>query len=189
VPEKPDELWERAHDALRAPPVAEWDTWPFGGAAEPQALERPSAERPRHGAGGVDCSRCAEGDAGALWSNENWIVSALPPNGLPIVVLLETRAHHDFPDLPDELALELGPQLLRVHRAVLGVGGIGRVHVCRFGEGSEHCHIWFMARPARMPQLASSFAAIWDDILPPVPEDVWRANCELVRAALDGDDS
>jgi hypothetical protein len=189
VPEKPDELWERAHDALRAPPVAEWDTWPFAGAAEPQALERPSAERPRHGAGGVDCSRCAEGDAGALWSNEKWIVSALPPNGLPIVVLLETRAHHDFPDLPDELALELGPQLLRVHRAVLGVGGIGRVHVCRFGEGSEHCHIWFMARPARMPQLASSFAAIWDDILPPVPEDVWRANCELVRAALDGDDS
>jgi hypothetical protein len=126
-----------------------------------------------------------EGDAGALWSNENWIVSALPPNGLPIVVLLEPRAHHDFPDLPDELALELGPLLLRVQRAVFAVGEIANVHVCRWGDGGEHCHIWFMARPARMPQLMGSFAAIWDDILPPVPENVWRANCEVVKQQLN----
>ena len=41
-----------------------------------------------------------------------------------------------------------------------------------------------MARPARLEQLRSSFAAIWDDILPPTPEDIWRANLELVVAAL-----
>jgi hypothetical protein len=41
-----------------------------------------------------------------------------------------------------------------------------------------------MARPARIPQLIGSFAAIWDDILPPVPEDVWRENMALVAAAL-----
>jgi len=60
------------------------------------------------------------------------------------------------------------------------------VHVCRFGEGSEHFHMWFIARPARMPQLASSFAMVWDDVLPPVPDDVWRESCERVRAALHG---
>jgi hypothetical protein len=27
----------------------------------------------------------------------------------------------------------------------------------------------------------------WDDVLPPTPGDVWRANLELVRAALDGE--
>jgi len=186
VPEPPDAFWERAQGALRSPPVEEWDTWPFAGTATPRALERPTAERERSGAGGVGCRRCEQGDADALWSDANWIVHALPPSGLPILVLLETRAHYDFPDLPDELAAELGPLLLRVHRAVMAVGDIGRVHVCRFGEGGEHCHIWFIPRPARMPQLASSFAAIWDDVLPPVPEDVWRANCDRVAAALNG---
>ena len=41
-----------------------------------------------------------------------------------------------------------------------------------------------MARPARIRQLRDSFAAIWDDILPPLPEEVWRENVEIVRAAL-----
>lgn len=184
MPETPEQLWERAHDALRVPPVEEWETWPFVGSVRPRLLDPPTAEPDRHGAGGVDCRRCAEGDEDALWSDEHWIVRALPPNGLPMVVLLETRAHYDFQDLPDELAAELGPLLVRVQRAVFAVGEIGNVHMCRWGDGSEHCHIWFMARPARTPQLIGSFAAIWDDVLPPVPEDIWRANCELVRAEL-----
>lgn len=41
-----------------------------------------------------------------------------------------------------------------------------------------------MARPARMPQLRGSFAAIWDDLLPPVPEHVRRANLATVAHAL-----
>jgi hypothetical protein len=35
-----------------------------------------------------------------------------------------------------------------------------------------------------MPQLIGSFAAIWDDILPPLPEDIWRANLAAVAGAL-----
>jgi len=108
------------------------------------------------------------------------------PSGLPVVVLLETKRHVDFPDLSDELAAELGPLLLRIERAVSQIPGVGNVHVGRWGEGSEHCHIWFMARPARMAQFRSSFAAIWDDVLAPTPEDVWHENLELVRAALNG---
>jgi hypothetical protein len=41
-----------------------------------------------------------------------------------------------------------------------------------------------MARPARIPQLIGSFAAIWDDILPVTPDDVWQANLRTVARAL-----
>jgi diadenosine tetraphosphate (Ap4A) HIT family hydrolase len=186
VPETPEDFWERANGALSAPPVDEWETWPFEGAVTPRPLLPPEdAERPRAGAGGEDCRRCERGTEGALWFDDDWVVAALPePSGLPCVVLLHTRAHVDFHELPDRLARELGPLMLRVQRAVYAVGDIGNVHVCRWGDGSEHFHMWFMARPARVPQLAGSFAAIWDDMLPPVPESVWRANLEIVAASL-----
>lgn len=58
------------------------------------------------------------------------------------------------------------------------------MHVLRYGEGSDHLHLWFMARPARMEQLRSSFAAIWDDVLPRTPDETWQANLRLVVAAL-----
>ena len=72
----------------------------------PRPLAPPlAAEPPRRGAGGVDCWRCAHGDEAALWSNENWCVTPLSrPTGLPAVVILETRAHHDFHDLPRRVA-------------------------------------------------------------------------------------
>ena len=41
-----------------------------------------------------------------------------------------------------------------------------------------------MARPARFPQLIGSFAAIWDDILEPLPENVWRDNIAIVVREL-----
>jgi hypothetical protein len=102
-----------------------------------------------------------------------------------MVAFLETREHYDFGDLPDELAVELGPLLLKVQRAVFAIGDIGNVHVCRWGDGSEHFHMWFMARPARIPQLIGSFAAIWDDVVPPLPQEIWDANVEIVRRELN----
>jgi hypothetical protein len=76
--------------------------------------------------------------------------------------------------------------LVRVERAVSSVPGVGRVHVCRWGDGSYHLHYWFLARPARFPQLIGSFAAVWDDVLPPTPQDVWDENLRLIAAALGG---
>ena len=179
MPETPEQFWERARDALHVPPVQDWESWPFDG-------ELRVRERPRNGTGGVDCWRCSRGDDESLWSNEHWTVRSFDkPSGLPVVVLLETREHVDFTDLDHDRASELGPLLLKVQRAVLAVPGVGNVHVGRWGEGSEHCHIWFMARPARMEQFRSSFAAIWDDVLPPVPEEVWHANLEIVRRELN----
>ena len=86
--------------------------------------------------------------------------------------------------LPSALQVELGPLLVRIERAVASVGGVGRVHVCRWGDGGEHFHVWFIARPERLPQLKGSFVAIWDDILPPLPEALWRENLDTVAAAL-----
>jgi hypothetical protein len=41
-----------------------------------------------------------------------------------------------------------------------------------------------MARPARIPQLIGSFAAIWDDVLPPIPEQLRQENLAALKAAL-----
>ena len=186
--ETPEQLYARAADALRMPPVEEWDTFPFDGELSPRALLPPvEREEPRKGEGGVDCRRCAAADDDYLWTSERWrLTSMLEPTALPVIVLLEPREHYADPgDLPEELAAELGVLLGRIERAVRSVGEIGRVHVCRWGDGSEHLHWWFLARPARIPQLIGSFAAIWEDILPPMPEEVWRANLAAVKAALE----
>ena len=187
MPETPEELYERVKGSLRMPPVEEWDTFPFDGEMTPRALLPPvEQEKPRQGEGGIDCRRCTASDDEYIWTSERWRLLALGPTGLPVVVMLEPRAHFGEPgDLPDVLAAELGVLLARTERAIRSIGDIGRVHVCRWGDGGEHLHWWFMARPARTPQLIGSFAAIWDDILPPLPDEVWRANVDAVVAALE----
>lgn len=188
MPESPEELYERAKDALRMPPLEEWDTFPFEGEMRPRPLQPPTeVDKPRVGAGGVDCWACTAADDDFIWTNERWrLVAGEAAHALPVVVLLMPREHFADPgDLPDDLAAELGVQLARIERAVRSVGEIGRVHVCRWGDGSEHLHWWFMARPARIPQLIGSFAAIWDDVLPPIPQTVRQENLAALRAALD----
>ena len=192
MPETPEELYARAAGALRMPPVETWDTFPFDGELTPRALLPPvEQEEPRRGAGGVDCWRCERSRQRVHLGERALAPPSLPePTGLPVVLLLEPRVHFGEPgDLPDELAAELGLLIARIERAIRSIGEIGRVHVCRWGDGGEHLHWWFMARPARLPQLIGSFAAIWDDILPPTPEDVWRANLDAVVAALEQDDA
>ena len=186
MPETPEELYERARDALHTPPVEEWETWPFEGAVHLRALQPPAAdEKSRHGEGGIDCHACAKSSDDLIWEDGHWQLTALGPTGLPLVLILEPKEHYDIETLPPELAAELGPLMQRIERAVRAVGGIGRVHIGRWGEGSEHLHWWFMARPARMRQLSDSFAAIWDEILPPVPEEQWRADLAALVEALD----
>jgi diadenosine tetraphosphate (Ap4A) HIT family hydrolase len=185
MPENAHEIHARAAGALRSPPVQDWPTWPFEGPVRPKALDAPGSEPERDGEDGVDCSACARPDADYLWTDENWRLWALPPSGLPIVLILEPRAHYDGPStLPDDLAREQGVMLGRVERAVLSVGEIGRVHIGRWGEGGAHLHWWFIARPKGFPQLASSMAELWDEVLPPTPEDVWRGNAERVAEAM-----
>lgn len=187
MPESPDELHARAAGALQVPPVDEWDSWPFEPAdLRPKALRPPEPDPVIAGTGGVDCVACRTPDSEYLWTDERWRLTSLPePSGLPVIVLLEPREHHSGPaDLPDDLAREQGVMLGRVERAVLSVGGIGKVHIGRWGEGADHLHWWFMGRPAGLGQLRSSFAQIWDDVLPPLPRDVWEDNLARVVASL-----
>jgi diadenosine tetraphosphate (Ap4A) HIT family hydrolase len=193
MPETPEELHARAKDDLSLPPLDEWESWPFVGALRPKALDPLTPEPEIDGKGGVGCSACAKPDDAYLWADERWRLLAPPePGGLPVIVLLEPRAHHaSMADLPDDLARDLGPLMGRVERAVLSVGGIGKVHIGRWGEGAEHLHWWFIARPEGFGQLRSSFAEIWDGVLPPTPQDVWEANLAIVAATLreqDGGD-
>jgi diadenosine tetraphosphate (Ap4A) HIT family hydrolase len=189
--ESAQQMYERATAAATAdgrlamPAVAEWDTFPFEGDVRVRPLTPPAAEAPRQGEDPADCRTCAEPDEAYVWSDERWRLAALrQPSGLPVVVILYPRAHLDLGDLPDDLAADMGLLTVRVERAVRRVGGIGRVHVGRWGDGGAHLHVWFMARPEGLLQLRGSFAAIWDDILPPLPEEIWRANLATVAAAM-----
>ena len=189
--ESAEELYARALGAadgegrLPLPPLDEWETFPFEGDIRLRPLRPPADEPPRVGEDPADCWRCLQGEADAIWSDERWLLTPLAkPSGLPVIVILQPREHCDLGDLPSHLAAELGPLIVRVERAVDAVGHIGRVHVGRWGDGSAHLHWWFIARPARMPQLRTSSAAIWDDILPPLPEDLWRANLAAVAGAM-----
>jgi hypothetical protein len=69
------------------------------------------------------------------------------PPSVPVLVILETRVHVDLDGLDGELAAELGQMIVRLDRAIRSVGNVGRVHVHRWGDGAEHFHLWFFARP------------------------------------------
>jgi diadenosine tetraphosphate (Ap4A) HIT family hydrolase len=174
-----------APSELRTPPVAEWDSWPFQGDVVPKTLRPLEPEPPRDGEGDRPCTACAKPDEDYIWTDENWRLMALPPSGLPIVLILEPRIHVDGPrDLDDDLLAEMGIMLARVERATLAAEGVERVHILRYGEGASHLHWWFMARATGLRQTASGFAMIWDDVLPVTPEDTWRANVATVVAAM-----
>lgn len=106
------------------------------------------------------------------------------PTGLPMVLILESRSHLDLGDLPNMLAAELGVMTVRLERAIRSLDGVGRVHVNRWGDGSAHLHLWFLARPFGRLQLRGTFLSLWDEILPPIPDARWRENLALVAAWL-----
>lgn len=192
MPESAEEFHARVRRAtdgegrLPLPAFASWDTFPWEGVTGTRPLAAPlGSDPPREGEGGEDCAMCAEPDKDVIWRSERWTVrSSGAPTGIPLVLFLVPRAHLDFTDLGEEMAAECGRVSLWLARIVEGLPGIARCHVLKVGDGAEHLHLWFFARPARMPQFRGSFAIEWDDILPPVPEDVWRADLAYVAEHL-----
>ncbi len=90
----------------------------------------------------------------------------------------------DMDDLDDELAGELGRMTVRLDRAIQAVGGIGRVHVARWGDGGSHFHMWLYGRPRGAAQMLGFCLPMWAEILPPTAEDLWQANMAVVAAEL-----
>jgi hypothetical protein len=168
------------------PAFVSWPTFPFEGDLRLKPLEEPVAEEPpRHGEDPATCLACAAPDDAYIWISERWRVRALDrPTGLPMVLILESRSHLDIGDLPNLMAAELGVMTVRLERAVRSLDGVARVHVNRWGDGSAHLHLWFLARPYGRLQLRGTFLSLWDDILPPIPEEQWRENLALIAAWL-----
>ena len=160
--------------------------FPFEGEILVQPLQPPILPEPsRKGESADDCWSCGAFDPGLIWEDEHWRVVVEPePHGLPLVAVLLPRAHHDLDDLPPQEAAELGPMIQRVDRAIGRIDSVGRVHVNRWGDGSFHFHVWFLARPRGMWQMRGAMLAVWDDLLPKVPAGEWEANRRLVASAM-----
>jgi len=171
--------------------VADWDVFPFEREGlrlkplEPLA----DSEAPRWGEGGRACEACTQADErnapeAEVWRDRHWRVTVAEPTGSPVVLILQPLAHHDFTDLTDELAGEMGRIMVHLGAAVEALPSVARVHVSRWGDGGSHAHVFFLARPARMPQLRGTCLALWDDFLPPVPVEVRDANARAAVAGL-----
>ncbi|MDP9101271.1 MAG: hypothetical protein M3N21_03885 [Actinomycetota bacterium] len=172
----------------RPPMPAEpmWEIFPF----EPTGL-RPVPvddlvlpEPPRSGEDATECWRCANPDRNVVWSDERWLLAGPASSGLPFQASLQPRAHRDLGDLDDQHAAELGILTVRIERAAMALGGIGRVHVNKWGDGGAHLHLMFLARPAGLLQLRGSNLALWEELLPRVPAHLLHDGLVRVADAL-----
>lgn len=157
---------------------------------EPLVARKPGPrvlpEPPRRGEpGGEPCAICTGGTTNAVWSDDLWSLHAPTSCSLPGTVWLASRAHADsFSDLPEEAAADFGRVAARVERAILGLGGIARVHLYRWGDGGAHFHVWFLPRPLGMVEAYGPMLAIWEDVLPNVPDEELVAAAHRVAAAM-----
>jgi hypothetical protein len=197
MPESAEELYDRVvamvgrDGRLPLPDMRSWTTFPWevvDGELVAKVLQPPvEVETPRVGETPErPCPACSGAHDGLrIWENERFFVnSPEQPGGLPLIVFLQTQKHLDYPDMDDELASEHGRLSARLCRIMSNLPNVGRVHVCRWGDGSQHHHVWFIARPERLPQVLGSMAVEWDEILPPPPEDVRRADVRAIAQRL-----
>jgi hypothetical protein len=120
-----------------------WEAFPFvvpDGARTRRVAELAETERPRDGEDPAEC-HCArvtgpgavEQDADLVWHNDSWRLTRFPRTGLPVLLLLSPRSHHDLADLPEALAAELGVLTARLAAAVESLPSVARCHVSRWG--------------------------------------------------------
>ena len=175
---------EDSDGRLPLPDVTEWDIFPFEGDLLVKRLEDPVLPEPaRTGEGGRPCESCGSGLDGAIWADDRWKVIAVGPAAIPQVLLCPLE-HLDYADLDDATAAELGVLSVRLERLLTGLGGVGRVHVMKIGDGGSHLHVWFCARPEGVLQLRGSSLSDWTDCLPPMPQDEWDVVLDEIAAAL-----
>jgi hypothetical protein len=174
-------------ERMSAEPLLGGPFFPFEGDVQVVPLAEPVLpEPPRRGEdGGQPCVTCADPERFVIWRDEQWLLKAgFEAGGLPFVALLEPREHYRLDNLPAELTTTLGLMIQRVSNAIRRIDAVGRTHFNRWGDGSEHFHVWFLARPLGMMQLRGAMIAAWDDMLPAIPDDELRTNIEIVATAL-----
>ncbi len=188
---RPDEFYAHAlaaADSEQRLPLARmtgWEVSPFEQDGLRVSPLRPPVipEPPRHGEDPADCNSCRKRDEG-IWLHDHWRLSSITGAGVPLVLMLHPRDHHDLADLPDDLAAEMGVLTTHIARHIQALPHIARSHVYRLGDGGAHLHVWFFARPEGQTQLYGSWMVIWDDLLPEYPADVANADADIVVEAL-----
>jgi diadenosine tetraphosphate (Ap4A) HIT family hydrolase len=167
-----------------------WDICPYEGDIRIKVLEPPTLpEPPRRGESGADDCVCTrKPDHGLVWTDGVWSLHHTgEPTAVPAMVLLKPVAHHDLRDLPPDLATGMGPMIQRVEKAIMGLGGVGRVHVNKWGDGGAHLHLWLIGRPEGMAQLLGTCLPLWEDVLPKMPHDLWVDSLRRIGEALAAD--
>jgi hypothetical protein len=197
TPESIEDYYARilaATDGERRLPVAVeempgWDIYPY----ELDSLRlkplRPlaDADPPRRGESAAECW-CAQparpDDGTTVWRSERWVVHLTADTGLPIGLTLSPLEHHDLPDLPGELAAEMGVLVAAISAGVERVPSVGRVQLAKYGDGGAHLHLFFFGRPTRILQFRGSPLIDWEENLPRVPLAVLQANARVVADHL-----
>jgi len=152
--------------------------------AEPAELVIP--EPPRRGEeGGDPCFPCSPGaDSTLIWSDAHWTLHNPGQTGLPGSVWLASRRHFDsFADMPGDVAATFAGVCGRVERAILSLGGVGRVHVYRWGDGGAHFHVWLVPRPLGRLDMNGPQLMAWEDAMDPASdEDIAQAGDRIADA-------
>jgi diadenosine tetraphosphate (Ap4A) HIT family hydrolase len=148
--------------------------------------ERVIPEPPRRGEpGGAPCGICTGMATSSVWEDEHWTVHPPVGGSLPGAVWLASKEHVDsFCDLPAGAASTFGHVAGKVERAILSLGGVGRVHLYRWGDGGAHFHVWFIPRPLGMLEAEGMMLPLWEDVLPNRPEEELRDAAQKVAAAI-----
>lgn len=183
---------DRRLPSLSADAVSEWDIFPYE--SDSLVVRRlgplQQVEPPRFGEDPASCwcadrRRRDEAIADAVWHDDRWLVGPERATAvLPAWLILQPIDHLDLADLDAAGAAELGVLTVAVAAAVESLPSVGRAHVNRWGDGGAHLHVHVLGRPARIGQLRGSCLPDWTEHLPPVPEQVRRANLEHVATAL-----
>lgn len=142
-------------------------------------------EAPRGGE--TDRSECGpcQPTPNTIWHDDLWQVYASPePSGLPFIGALSPRDHWLLEDAPVEVLAAIGPLMQRMSDAVKSIPGVARCHFGRWNDGSAHLHMWSLARPAGMMQGRGAALAFWDDVLPPMPQEMADEHIRIVAEAL-----
>lgn len=195
MPETPQQWYERTRaaigaDGYRDSDLQQWSSWPWTGTLTAKPLDPPAESEPdRFGAGGVDCRTCAAAtdlDPGyVVWHDEGWLLGVPhEPRALPFALFLMPKRHADLADLTSVEAARQGELLTAIEQAACAALEVPRIQVARWGDGGEHLHWWLYARPTGMLQLRGTFLSHWDDLLPPVPQEQFRADQLLVVREL-----
>jgi len=191
VPHPADTEWHRRQpvgERLDASAMTEGLPWAFDEVSMRPLEEFLVPEAPRGGEVDPSTCRTCEPHPNVIWQDDLWQVSAgWEAGGLPFLGAIAPREHWLLENAPHDVLAAYGPLMQRISNAVKRIPGVARCHFARWNDGSAHLHLWALARPAGMMQGRGAGLAFWDEILPPMPEEMAREHIDIVAHALAAD--